>query len=113
MAGHHVVERDPWPVTTGWYDYLDFTGLDEQGRVRIQTTSGEIGALGFIGGIGAGTVDTRPVRLSAGTGPEPVHDKICVEITAITPDGAGGYSVAYHLAEHRPDGGCAPCPTPR
>ena len=110
MASHHIVERDPWPMTTGWYDYLDYLGLDERGRARIRTTSGDIKALGFIGGVGAGTVDIDPLRIAPGTGPQPAHERLCIEVLSVTPDGAGGHSLSYRLTQRGADGSCRPCP---
>ena len=113
MAGHHFVERDPWPMTTGRYDYLDYLGLDERGRVRVRTTSGDIAALGFIGGVGAGSVDVEPLRIEPGSGPWPAHDRLCIEVRSVVPDGAGGYTMTYRLTRRAADGVCQPCPGTR
>lgn len=110
LASHHFVVRDPWPLTTGTYDYLDYLGLDAQGRARIRATSGDVEALGFIGGIGAGTVNMDAPRVAPGTGPEPVHDRICLEVLAATPDGAGGHVLSYRLTRRDADARCLPCP---
>lgn len=112
MANHHFVERDPWPLTTGRYDYLDYLGLDEQGRARIRTTSGDIKALGFIGGVGAGTADLDTLRIAPGAAPQPAHERLCVEVRAVTPDGKGGHTLSYRLTQRDGAGGCRPCQGP-
>jgi len=113
LAGHHFVAQDPWPLTTGSYDYLDYLGLDEQGRARIRTTSGDITAVGFIGGAGAGTANFDTLRFEPGAGPQAVHEKICIDALSTTPDGAGGFKFSYRLTQRGPDGACRPCATPQ
>lgn len=110
LAGHHLVERDPWPLTTGTYHYFDYLGLDEQGRARLRTTTGDIRALGFIGGVGAGAANVASPRIAVGTGPQPIDEKICVEVLAITPDGLGGHAMSYRLSQRDADATCRPCP---
>ncbi len=110
LAGHHFVENDPWPLTTGRYDYLDYLGLDEQGRARIQATSGDIKALGFIGGVGAGTADLDTVRVVPGSPPHAIHERLCAEVLNVVPDGQGGHRLSYRLTQRDPDGSCRPCP---
>jgi len=100
-------------MTTGTYDYLDYLGLDEHGRARVRTTTGDIQALGFIGGVGAGTANTAILRISPGTDPQPAHERLCLEVLTATPDGAGGYTLSYQLTQRGPDGACKPCSTPQ
>ena len=112
MASHHFTARDPWPMTTGTYDYLDFLGLDESGRAKVRTTSGDVEALGFIGGIGAATANTDILRLGPSDGPQPAHERICLEVMSVVPDGQGGYAMSYRLTRRDAAAVCQRCPEP-